>query len=182
MIYPVTIYFLSCRPDTACLFNNKIAIKMKTILIMLLILCLPVFSFSQKGDTITKNKNICDDLNKNEDIYSGEMTIQFRIEDNSGGSLTFTRNIKKEENVLNLSIWIKVQDTTKGTGVNVILKNGKTISKPGKKIEYSKVGNNTYAGANFQLTTDDIELLKESGIEKYSLYTLRKYIRQIRLL
>lgn len=115
------------------------------------------------------NNGVCEELNKEVDEFTGEITIQFDIytEDNQ---VSFIKIINKKLTVYYLDIDIKETGIYTGTGVYLILKNGKKISKPYEKVNYIYLGHNFYSRAFIRLTAQDISLLKLSGLSKFKLY------------
>ncbi len=105
-------------------------------------------------------------ITKKVDEFSGEITYDATITDD----VSFLK-IKKDGVIkYYLSIWIKETGIYTGTGVWIILKNGKRINKPNEKVGYDYVGGSFYTKTFIRLTNEDITLLKQSGIEKYKLY------------
>jgi len=145
---------------------------MKKYIPILLLLSLSTISFSQTADSLTKKTDSldCSSVTKTVDEFTGEITFEARITADDGGDVSFLKIKKGGVTIYYLSIWIKETGIYTGTGVTIILKNGKKISKPSAKVDYSYAGSSFYTTAFIKLTADDIALLKQSGIEKYKLY------------
>ncbi|MCX6234789.1 MAG: hypothetical protein NT175_08705 [Bacteroidetes bacterium] len=145
---------------------------MRKNVFIIMLFCFPVFSFSQTTDTlIQKAESInCDGVTKTVDEFTGEKTFEFHIDADDGSIVSFSKIINKGVTAYYLSIWIKESGIYTGTGVNLILKNGKKINKPNEKVDYSYAGSSFYTTTFIRLTSADIALLKQSGIEKYKLY------------
>jgi hypothetical protein len=118
-------------------------------------------STSQKVDSINCNRII-----KEIDEFSGEITYEAKVTND----VIFFKFKDKGIVEYCLSIWVKETDIYTGTGVTIILKNGKKINKPNAKVESTYSGGSFYTTTFIRLTNYDIELLKQSGVEKYKLY------------
>lgn len=139
---------------------------MKKIILSFVFFLTITISLGQKTESTKIDSIDCSGITKIIDEFSGEITFEARITDD----VNFLK-IKKG-NVIKyyLSIWIKETGIYTGNGVSIILKNEKKINKPNAKVEYNYVGGNFYTTTFIQLTTEDITLLKQSGITKYKLY------------
>ena len=141
---------------------------MKKYILIPILLFLVTISFAQTADSTTQKIDSidCSGVTKTVDEFSGEITFEARITDD----INFLKIKKGGVIKYYLSIWIKETGIYTGTGVSIILKNGKKINKPSAKVEYSYAGSSFYTTTFIQLIADDIALLKQSGIEKYKLY------------
>jgi len=142
---------------------------MKKTILLSAFVAITAISFGQKTDSLAQNIDSIDCtglVTKTVDEFNGEIEYKVRI----------TEDVKflkyNESGVIRyyLSIWIKETGIYKGTGVCIILENGKKINKPSAKVESKYVGRSFYTTSFIRLTNEDIALLKQSGIEKYKLY------------
>lgn len=130
-----------------------------------------LISISQSTDTTyTEANNNCDFITKEVDEFSGEKTFTAKVAAKNGDDISFIKVIKGKSEVYYLSIWIKESGIYTGTGVSIILKNGKRINKPNEKVDYNYSAGDFYTTAFIRLNPSDIQLLKQSGISKYKLY------------
>lgn len=137
-------------------------LKFKTMKLILatVISLLSLTALSQ--DSINCNEH----LNRTVDDFSGEITIEAKITDDASFIKIKTGNIIRYY----LSIYIAESGIYNGKGVTIILQNGKKINKPNELVESTYIAGNFYTRAFIRLTTNDIQLLKQSGIVKYKLY------------
>lgn len=154
---------------------------MKKLLLVLLLL--PLFCFSQSarnsdeknisnttgGNAPQTKKNPCYGIERKLDEFTGEISMHFN---DKGGELTFHKYIKDGIIDYYLSIRIKESSIYTGEGVYLILRNGKKISKPNEEVDYDYLGGDFYTDVFCELSKEDIEMLKESPIEKYKAYIL----------
>lgn len=141
---------------------------MKKYILITILLFTVTMSFAQTAVSVTpKIDSIdCGKVTKTVDEFTGEITFEAKITDD----VKFLKIKKGGVTRYYLDIWIEESGIYTGTGVSIILKNGKKINKPSAKVEYSYVSNSFYTTTFIYLTKDDIALLKQSGIEKYKLY------------
>jgi hypothetical protein len=142
--------------------------QMRKTILLLAFVAITAISFGQKTDSIAQKIDSidCSRVTKTVDEFSGEITYEARITDD----VNFLKIKKNGVIKYYLSIWIKETGIYTGTGVSIILKNGKKINKPSAKVEYNYAGSSFYTTTFIQLTNEDIALLKQSGIEKFKLY------------
>ena len=141
---------------------------MKKYILITILLFTVTMSFAQTAVSVTtKIDSIdCSKVTKTVDEFTGEITFEAKITDD----VKFFKIKKGGVTRYYLDIWIEESGIYTGTGVSIILKNGKKINKPSAKVEYSYVSNSFYTTTFIYLTKDDIALLKQSEIEKYKLY------------
>ena len=98
----------------------------KTILLFAFV-AITAISFGQKTDSLAQKIDSidCSRVTKTVDEFSGEITYEARITDD----VNFLKIKKSGVIKYYLSIWIKETGIYTGTGVNIILKNGKKIKK-----------------------------------------------------
>lgn len=145
---------------------------MKKIALIILMFYLSISSFSQTTDSLVSRNDSedCERITKTVDEFTGEIKFEFSITDDNGGDVNFLKIIRGGSTVYYLSIYIKEAGIYTGTGVILILKNGKKINKPNAKVDYSYAGSSFYTTTFIRLGAEDIALLKQSSIEKYKLY------------
>ncbi len=132
----------------------------KITLILFAIFSTISFAFGQKIDSID-----CSGVRKTTDEFTGYMDFKVRITD----EVYFLKIKNGGVSTYYLSIWIKVLGFYHGQGVRIILKNGERIYKPNEEVVANYSASDFYVTAFIRLTTADIALLKQSGIEKYKL-------------
>jgi hypothetical protein len=108
---------------------------------------------------------------KKTDEFTGETTIRGMLMIDNG-MLGYSKIIYADSTISYFSnIYTKVeQPIYGGKGVYLLLKNGKKISKPEGKVSVEYMSTNYYIRGFIMLTDDDLELLTDSGIEKFKLY------------
>ncbi len=135
----------------------------KIYLIALLSICLKSISIGQTKDSIVE---ACD-LNREVDQFTEKVT--YNIAD-AGGDISYVKVIEKGVPRYYLSIWKKESGIYTGKGVILILENGKKIEKPNETVDYTYSSGDFYTKIFMKLNTNDIALLKESGIAKFKIY------------
>jgi hypothetical protein len=141
---------------------------MRNIILLFALIATTSISFGQNTDSITpKIDSIdCSSIYKEVDEFSGEIKFDAQITAN----VKFLKTKKDGVSKYFLSLWVKSTGIYTGTGVTIILKNGRKINKPSAKVHYSYAGSSFYTTTFIQLTNEDISLFKQSGIAKYKLY------------
>jgi hypothetical protein len=119
-------------------------------------------------DTISAASKGCDiELSRKVDDFNGQVMITTSIRNWNWDRISFSKFIEKKSVKYYLSIDVKTQDIYYGKGVFFILKNGKRIDRPNQKIESDYSDGNFFCTAFITLTSQDMKLFSESGIEKY---------------
>jgi hypothetical protein len=119
-------------------------------------------------DTISAASKECDiELLRKVDDFNGQVMITTSIRNWNWDRISFSKFIEKKSVKYYLSIDVKTQDNYYGKGVFFILKNGKRIDRPNQKVESDYSDGNFFSTAFITLTSQDMKLFSESGIEKY---------------
>jgi hypothetical protein len=153
---------------------------MKSIILLSTLFLFSITSFSQDLDSamLKVSPFDCSAITKETDEFSGEITFTAKIDAKDDGDVSFIKVIKVKTITYYLSIWIKESGIYTGTGLSIILKNGKIINKPDEKVDYTYAGSNFYTKAFIRLNANDIALFKTSGISKYKLYISKGEIEE----
>ncbi|HRH58777.1 MAG TPA: hypothetical protein PLS10_14085 [Chitinophagales bacterium] len=121
---------------------------------------------SNSGGGNKTEKEPCVNIRKTIDDFTGEITFIFS---DKGNQISFIKYIKNGVTDYYVSISIKENGIYTGKGVYFILMNGKKINKPNEDVDYD-YNDGFYTSAFFKLSKQDIEMFKESPIDRFKAY------------
>ena len=125
-----------------------------------------VLSQTASSDTTMVGSVYCNNISKEVDEFSGEVTYTARV----NNDVSFLKIKKGKSTSYYLSIWVREPGIYTGNGVSLILKDGRKINKPSEKVESTYSSGSFYSTAFVSLSMSDIALLKVNGLLKYKIY------------